>query len=158
LRIRILIAILVVAVLLFGCVTKAGNTVVFQGTSMLPAIHDGEILSVKKFSSEGEIDVRRGDIIQFLYPQDTSKFYIKRLIALPNETVEIHEGKVIVDGKELAEPYVDPKRNMAKSSEPPIKVGEDAYYVLGDNRDASSDSRSWGLVPKKNILAKILDK
>jgi signal peptidase I len=125
---------------------------------MLPSIHDGERLHIKRFDPEGKIDVQRGDIIQFLYPDDTSKFYIKRLIALPNEVVEIREGKVVVDGKELIEPYVDSKRNMLNASEPPIKVEKDTYYVLGDNRDASSDSRSWGLVPRKNILAKVIDK
>ena len=93
----------------------------------------------------------------FLYPNDTSKFYIKRLIGMPGETVEIRERKVFIDGKELAEPYIDPKLNLSQRVLSPLYVKEHHYYVLGDNRDRSSDSRIWGLVPEKNILGKVIE-
>lgn len=125
---------------------------------MLPTIKDGEKIRIERFDSNAEVSIKRGDIILFLYPRDTSKFYIKRVIGLPNETIEIHENKVFIDGKELPEPYVEPKLNESRFTQPPKKITEGSYYVMGDNRDNSSDSRFWGLVPKKNIFGKVLDK
>jgi len=124
---------------------------------MLPSIQNGEKLRIEKFVRGADFTTNRGDIIVFLYPKDTSKFYIKRVVGLPDETVETRKGKVFIDGKELAEPYVEPKFNEARVSHPPLNVEEDSYYLLGDNRDNSADSRFWGLVPKKNILAKVID-
>ena len=143
---------------LFGCSAKTEETFTFQGASMLPTIKDGEKIRIRRFDSGAEFSVKRGDIVLFLYPKDTSKFYIKRVIGLPNETLEIHEGKAFINGKELLEPYIDPKLNASRFSQPLVKINEDSYYVLGDNRDNSSDSRFWGLVPKKNIFARVLDK
>ena len=153
-----LVALIIIAALLSGCLLKTEDTVIFQGTSMLPGIKDGERIRIERFDRGAKFNVKRGDIVMFLYPEDTSKFYIKRLIGLPKETVEIREGKVFIDGTELSEPYVDPKRNMMNFPREPVYVKEHYYYVLGDNRDSSSDSRSWGLVPEKNILGKAIDK
>ena len=149
---------LIIIASLFGCFTKTQDSLTFQGVSMLPAIKDGEKIRLERFDRGAELSVKRGDIILFLYPEDTSKFYIKRMIGLPGETVEIREGKVFIDGKELAEPYVDPKFNKARFSQPLVTITEGSYYVMGDNRDNSSDSRFWGFVPGKNILGKVLDK
>ena len=79
---------------LFGCLAKGEDTVVFQGFSMLPSIQNGEKLRVQKVARDADVTPKRGDIIVFLDTQDTSKFYIKRVVGLPNETVEIRDGKV----------------------------------------------------------------
>jgi signal peptidase I len=141
---------------LFGCSVLTKDTMVFHGFSMEPNIHDGYKLNVERFDRGAKFEVKRGDVIAFLYPDDPSKFYIKRLIGLPNETIEIRENVVFINGNKLEEPYVQAKRNQVSQSQPPILVKEHSYYVLGDNRDASSDSRSWGLVPEKNIFAKVV--
>jgi signal peptidase I len=148
--------VIILTAFLFGCSVLTKDTQVFHGTSMEPNIHNGDRLTVERFDRGGKFEVKRGDIIAFLYPDDPSKFYIKRLIGLPNETIEIREGVVFINGSKLEEPYVEAKRNLSRMSFPPMLVKEHYYYVLGDNRDASSDSRSWGLVPEKNIFAKVI--
>lgn len=122
----------------------------FEGTSMMPTINDGDKIFIDK--SLGEL--KRGEIISFLYPKDQSKWYMKRIIGLPNETVEIREGKVFVNDQLLDEPYVDENFNQKKQSFTPKKVPENAYFVIGDNRDNSSDSRFWGAVNKELITGK----
>ena len=136
-----------------------------EGTSMLPHLHDGERIFVNKFlyslegwPSEGYSvgrPIERGDIVVFWYPRDPSKSFIKRVIGLPGETVRIDtDGKVFIDGTPLDEPYLAkayssaPQRTMVK------QVKEHRYFVMGDNRDASNDSRKWGLVPEKYIYGK----
>jgi signal peptidase I len=147
---------LTLTTLLFGCVAKTKDTLVFHGSSMEPNIHDGDRLTVERFPGGGKVDVKRRDIIALKYPDDPSKFYIKRLIGLPNDTIEMREGEVFINGSKLEEPYVEPKRNQSRIPSTPVVVKEHHYYVLGDNRDASSDSRSWGLVPEENIFAKVI--
>jgi signal peptidase I len=123
---------------------------------MLPGIRDGDRLTVERFGPEDKVEVKRGDVIAFRYPADPSKYYLKRLIGMPGETVEIREGAVFINGSRLEEPYVDPKFNATRTSSAPVVIKEHYYYVLGDNRDASSDSRIWGLVPEKNIFARVI--
>ena len=135
-----------------------GNSIVLQGTAMLPSFKDGQRVRIKRFARLEEPEVKRGDVVLFLFPDDPSAFYAKRLIGLPGDTVEILEGKVIVNGQELNEPYVDSQLNLSKRSQPPIHVRPNYYYVLGDNRDNSSDSRIWGLVPERYIFAKVVSR
>ena len=92
----------------------------------------------------------------FWFPDDPSKSYIKRVIGLPGDTVEVHDGHVQVNGRDLDETYLDPHLNMAHASKPPTYVKPGYYFVMGDNRDNSSDSRIWGLVPKKYVYGKAL--
>jgi signal peptidase I len=131
-----------------------------EGTSMLPRLHDGERIFVNKLIYYDEYrwapKVERGDIVVFWYPEDPSKSYIKRVVGLPGETVEVREGKVLINGGELDETYLDPKSNLSTRSQPSVYVKPNYYFVMGDNRDISSDSRSWGLVPKKYIYGKAL--
>jgi len=131
-----------------------------EGTSMLPYLHDGERIFVNKLIYYDEYrwapKVYRGDIVVFWFPEDPSKSYIKRVIGLPGDTVEVHEGRVRVNGKDLDEMYLDPHLNMSHASRPPTYVKPGYYFVMGDNRDNSSDSRIWGLVPKKYIYGKAL--
>jgi signal peptidase I len=131
------------------------DLIIFEGFSMLPGIRDGDKLTVKRFDCRGgELDVERGDVIAFWYPNDPSKVYIKRLIGLPGETVQVIERGVYINGVKLDEPYVDPKLNVADAHPPATFVKPHYYFVMGDNRDNSSDSRSWGFVPEKYIFAK----
>ncbi len=142
-----------------------------EGTSMLPRLHDGERIFVNKLVYYGVPPVDRGDIIVFWYPNDPSKSYIKRVIGLPGESVQVRDNHILINGKELAEPYLDPSHNAApyslqsmsdatlgrsSSGGGTIYVKPHYYFVMGDNRDNSSDSRYWGLVPEKYIYGKAL--
>jgi len=124
---------------------------------MLHTIKNGERLHTEKLDAESKVKLARGDILVFKYPKDPSKGYIKRLIGLPGDTVEIRAGEVWVNGSKLSEPYVDSKMNMSERSQPAVVVPARSYYVLGDNRDNSSDSRSWGFVPEELLMAKVVN-
>jgi len=123
-----------------------------EGTSMMPRLENHERIFINKFVYRFE-PIRRGDVVVFWYPLDTSKSYIKRVIGLPGESVEIREGHVLVNGKELAEPYVPPVY-LDSQSYPPVLVKPDHYFVLGDHRGSSNDSRVWGTVARRNIYGK----
>lgn len=131
-----------------------------EGTSMLPRLHDGERIFVNKLIYYDEYrwapKIERGDIVVFWFPDDPSKSYIKRVIGLPGDTVEMHEGVVRVNGSDLDERYLDSRLNLSHRSQTPVFVRPNYYFVMGDNRDNSSDSRIWGLVPKKYIYGKAL--
>jgi signal peptidase I len=131
-----------------------------EGTSMLPRLHDGERIFVNKLIYYDEYrwapKIDRGDIVVFWYPEDPSKSYIKRVIGLPGDTVEVHDGIVRVNGRDLDERYLDSRLNLSHRSQSAVLVRQNYYFVMGDNRDNSSDSRVWGLVPKKYIYGKAL--
>jgi signal peptidase I len=127
-----------------------------EGTSMLPRLHDGERIFVNKLIYYGLPKLTRGDIVVFWPPHDPSKSYIKRVIGLPGESVEVREGRILVNGRELEEPYLDPQLNLSHMNQQPVIVKDHYYFVMGDNRDNSSDSRFWGLVPAKYIYGKAL--
>ncbi len=91
----------------------------------------------------------QGDVIVFRAPQDVSRDFVKRVIGTPGDTVEIIDGDVFVNGEALDEPYVTNKDSFTMA---PRKVPEGAFFVLGDNRRASDDSRKWGFVPQENII------
>lgn len=151
------IFLIIVVFILFGVFFV--QPVVVEGTSMLPELHDGERLLVNKLVyykiqgySWGHIE--RGDIVVFWYPNDPDKSFVKRVIGLPGETVEIRSGKVIINGSVLNEDYLDAAHNSSFPNLSPRIVEKHHYFVLGDNRDNSLDSRSWGLVPEKYIYGK----
>ena len=125
---------------------------------MLPTIKNGERLRTEKLDATSRVKLVRGDIIVFKYPKDPSKGYIKRLIGLPGDTVEIRAGEVWVDGSKLSEPYVFSNMNLSQRSQQTVVVPAHSYYVLGDNRDNSSDSRMWGCVPEELLIAKVVDR
>lgn len=135
-----------------------------EGTSMLPRLHDGERIFVNKLiyyhwprlERYGWPRLERGDIVVFWYPNDPEKSYVKRIIGLPGETVEVREGRILINNQEISEPYLDPQRNLGHRTQTPVQVKEHYYFVMGDNRDNSSDSRIWGLVPEKYIYGKAL--
>ena len=88
----------------------------------------------------------------FRYPADPSKDFVKRVVGLPGETVEVRAGTVFIDGEALREPYL---QRRDRSSAGPQTLGSKEYYVIGDNRRNSNDSRAWGIVPEENILGKV---
>src|SRR5262245_3232280 len=123
-----------------------------EGTSMLPELVDQERIFVNKFVYRIE-HIARGDIVVFWYPLDSSKSYIKRVIGMPGETVEVRRGIIYVNGKPLEESYISPEFVDHRSYQP-VYVEPGHYYVLGDHRNQSNDSRMWGLVPEKYIYGK----
>ena len=124
---------------------------VVEGSSMYPTLMQGDRLIVSRLSYLfGEPD--RGDIIVFQYPFDPQRDFVKRIIGLPGETVAIQNGQVFINGKPLPEePYV---QNHSQDRFGPVTLGEDEYFVMGDNRTGSSDSRSWGPLQEHFIIGK----
>jgi signal peptidase I len=130
-----------------------------KGASMEPNFYDHEYLIIDEISYRFD-EPARGEIVVFRYPKDPSEFFIKRIIGLPSETVEVSEGRVIIYNDEhpnglaldesayLVEGTVTPGRKK-------ITLGADEYFVLGDNRKASSDSRVWGPVPDEDIIGRV---
>ena len=111
-------------------------------------------------------EIRRGDIVVFKYPDEPERDFIKRVIGLPGETLELRNKKVYIDGHPLDEPYVhflEPASNAQEVTSfdvreryGPVKVPADQYFVMGDNRDNSQDSRYWGFLPRSYIKGKAL--
>ncbi len=125
-----------------------------EGTSMLPALDDQERIFVNKFIYRlGISPIRRGDLVVFWYPGDPNKSYIKRVIGLPGDVVAIEQGVVLINGRPLREDYV-PRQFRDFQNMPPRVVEADTYFVLGDHRNSSNDSRNWGVVPRRNIYGK----
>jgi signal peptidase I len=123
-----------------------------EGTSMLPWLQDQERIFVNKFVYRFE-EIARGDIIVFRFPLDPSKSYIKRVVGLPGDIVEIDEGRLVINHQEVPEPYVLQSFRDHTSARP-LVVPEGEYYVLGDHRNTSNDSRTWGTVARKHITGK----
>lgn len=128
-----------------------------RGSSMLPNFHDGEYLLTDKISYRlGE--PQRGDVVVFKAPSNQQFDYIKRIVGLPGEKIKIEDGKFLINDQILQEDYL-PGGLLTFSgaflaSEESVFLAEDQYFVLGDNRSSSSDSRDWGLVPRANIIGK----
>lgn len=123
---------------------------------MLPGIKDGDKLQVLRLDAKTRTQLVRGDIIVFKYPMDQTKRYVKRVIGLPGDQIEIKTGEVWLNGVKLEEPYVNPRLNLSQRSQALVPVPAHSYYVLGDNRDSSNDSRMWGAVPEELIVAKVV--
>ena len=132
-----------------------------EGQSMMPKLHDQDRIFVNKFIYPlrewlGDREpIKRGDIVVLLYPEDPSKSYIKRVVGLPGEEVNIENGKLYINGTQMDEQYLDPEY-LSVDSTGPTRVKEHHYFVMGDNRRNSSDSRYWGLVPEKYIYGKAI--
>ncbi|HBY93477.1 MAG TPA: signal peptidase I [Chloroflexi bacterium] len=121
-----------------------------EGFSMEPTLHEGQYLIVNKLIYYLH-PPQRGDIIVFAFPKGPERDFIKRVIGLPGDTVEIRPGEVLVNGESIQEPY-HPESVMY--SYPPTTLGPNEYFVLGDNRNNSSDSHTWGLLERKYIIGK----
>ena len=171
-----LVQTLVLAALIFLMVRGVAQNFRVEGPSMEPGLHNGQYLLVNKavyfkldldtlskyvpFIDGGDNPSRflfhgpeRGDVIVFRYPRDPSRDFIKRIIGVPGDTVAISGGVVSVNGNVLEEPYIN---GGANSEMEPRVVLEGSYFVMGDNRPNSSDSRNWGFVPEENIIGKAM--
>ena len=145
---------------LFLAVVLAGVIILFvyrpvkvEGTSMMPALSDQERIFINQFVYRFTGNIERGDMVVFWFPHDTSKSYIKRVVGLPGDLVRVDEGEVYVNGKKLAESYVpDIFRDHGSYTE--LRVPQDQYYVMGDHRSSSNDSRAWGTVARRHIYGK----
>ncbi len=121
---------------------------------MMPALVDQERIFIDKFTYKlGAEKIQRGDMVVFWFPGEPGRSYIKRVIGLPGDTVRIDQGVVYVNGRKLEEDYV-PQRYRDNVSIPELKVKSDSYFVLGDHRSSSSDSRAWGSVARHYIYGK----
>lgn len=149
---RFFAALLLSAVLCAACSVDSVSVkpVLVEGTAMTPAFQDGD----KILMDESLGELKRGDVVMHLYPKNLSKSYLKRIVGLPGETIEIRNGKVYVNGQILDEPYVLESNNTKQQTFAPEVIAGNNYYVLGDNRDNSSDSRYWGTVSKDLIKAR----
>ena len=136
---------------------------IVRGSSMIPGIHDGDRILVDHLSYVLG-DVQRGDVVVLRCPLDPSLDYIKRVIALPGDEVRIDDGSVFVNGEQVDEPYVaepgigsyeDAGPDGARRSRLRETIERDHYFVLGDNRDHSSDSREFGQVPRANLRGRV---
>jgi signal peptidase I len=147
LMLSVLIAVLVILFLY--------RPVKVEGTSRMPTLYDQERLFINQFSYKfGLGKIQRGDTVVFWAPEDNIReSYIKRVIGLPGDTVAVEDGYVIVNGKKLVENYVPPEYRDDRSYAPRV-VPPDEYFVLGDHRTSSNDSRAWGFVPKNYIYGK----
>jgi len=123
-----------------------------EGTSMQPHLSDQERIFVNKFLYHFS-EIERRDIVVFWYPKEPNKSFIKRVVGLPGEKIEIRQGRVLVDGVEQDEWYVLPEY-FDSHSYGPKEVPEGSFFVLGDHRNSSNDSRHWGCVPRNYIFGK----
>jgi signal peptidase I len=123
-----------------------------EGTSMMPGLEDQERIFVNKFVYRWE-PIQRGDIVVFRYPRDTSKSYIKRVIGVAGDRVRIENGQVFVNDEALGEDYVPSEYDDARSY-PEVTVPPNSYFVLGDHRTMSNDSRDFGPVNERYIYGK----
>ncbi|MFQ5477547.1 MAG: signal peptidase I [Candidatus Binatia bacterium] len=139
--------------------------------SMLPTLQIGDHLLVNKFLYGLRVPFvggrildfhtpERDDVVVFIYPKDKSKDFIKRVIGLPGETLEIRDKQVYINGEKIPDPFAFygdqslPRRRSQRDNFGPIKIPEGEVFVMGDNRDSSHDSRFWGTVPIDQILGK----
>ncbi len=154
--VREVIETIVLTVLMFLVIRFAVQNFNIEGHSMEPSLHDQELILVDKWTYLFH-PPSRGDVIVFIAPPQPSQDYIKRVIGIPGDVITIQNTTVIVDGVALKETYVDP-RNQGTTYEDRhivnMVVPPNDYFVLGDNRANSSDSRVWGFVPKQNIIGR----
>jgi signal peptidase I len=152
-RMRIWIRDLLISVVVsFFIITFLYQPVKVEGTSMAPQLHDQDRLFINKFAYNFE-KIERDDVVVFYYPRDTQKSYIKRVIGLPGDSVRIVDGQVYVNGTAVEEPYV-PARYRDVRSMDEFKVPAGEYFVMGDHRSISSDSRDFGPVARNLIYGK----
>lgn len=150
LKIALLSAVIVIPFRLF-----IAQPFIVDGASMYPTFKNGQYLIVDELTYRFK-EPERGSVLVFKYPKDTSKSFIKRIIGLPGEIVSIKSGVVTItsstypQGLTLNEPYIE----LSKTEELSFTLGQDEYFVMGDNRAQSADSRLWGAVPREDIIGR----
>jgi signal peptidase I len=143
---------LLIAGLLYLLVNQLTARIRVEGNSMEPNLHDGEFVIVNRLAYSRH-EPERGDIIVFHSPRNEDKRFIKRVIGLPGDLIVFEEGTVFINGITLDEPYIKEVPTYASNQ---WNVGPDEVFVLGDNRDDSRDSRSWGNLPQEKIIGKAI--
>ncbi len=142
---------LLLSVVLFFLINAVSARIRIDGSSMEPNLHHGEFVIVSKINYRfGEPE--RGDVVVFDFPRNITQEYIKRVIGLPGEHIQVEDGNVYVNESILSEPYLI----MEPQYEGEWDVPENTLFVLGDNRNNSSDSHTWGIVPMKNVVGEAL--
>ena len=142
------VAVCLLVALAWGCGTSSLKIV---GTAMSPTFKNGDsVLATRTIDK-----LERGDIVGFRYPEDESKSFIQRIVGLPGERIESRDGIIIVNGRPLDEPYVADS-NRSKDSWGPKLIPQGHYFMMGDNRGNSADSRSWGTVKRELVWAKVM--
>src|ERR1700677_2340853 len=136
----------------FFIITFLYQPVRVEGTSMMPRLGDQDRLFINKFVYHFA-NIHRGDVVVFHYPRDPQKSYIKRVIAGPGDELRIVDGRTYINGRLLPEPYV-PRRFHDNRSQDPMVIPSGEYFVMGDHRSISSDSRDFGPVPRDLIYGK----
>ena len=149
---REIIETLVLTILIFVAIRFSVQTFRVEGPSMRPGLHDNEYVLVNKLAYLFH-GPSRGDVIVFHYPKDPTQDFIKRVIGLPGDQISWDTTHVFVNGVALKEPYLSMPSNAGNQTAP-IVLSPNQYFVMGDNRPESSDSRSWGPVPKDYIIGK----
>jgi len=142
---------LLIAGLLFLAVNLVTARIRVEGNSMEPSLHDGEFVVVNRLAYRWS-EPTRGDIVVFRFRLDPERRFIKRIIGLPGDTLRVEGGQVFVDGVPLQEPYIAAQPRYTGQ----WTVGPQEVFVLGDNRNNSSDSQNWGMVPFEDILGKAI--
>ena len=142
--------IILIAIAIFAIIKTTIPNYEVRYTCMLPNIEPGELIVVNKVSYHFS-DPRRGEVVIFWPPSKSDCPYIKRVIALPGETVEIKDGKVFINGIPLEEEYIKEPMHYTML---PKQIPEGEYFVLGDNRNNANDSHCWGTVSRDNIIGK----
>lgn len=154
--VREIVETIVLTLLMFLIIRFAIQNFNVDGTSMEPNLHNGELILVDKWTYLFRPPTR-GDVIVFVAPPHPSMDYVKRVIGVPGDIITVRDTTVIVDGVTLDETYVDPRNQgnlFANKNITNMVVPPGDYFVLGDNRAVSSDSRDWGFVPKANIVGR----
>lgn len=120
-----------------------------SGASMAPNFHNGDYLMVDELTYRVR-DPERGEVVVFRYPNDRSTFYIKRIIGLPGERIVLADGKITINGGKISETYLP--NGMSTQGSADMVLGSGEYFVMGDNRPYSFDSRTWGVLPREDII------
>lgn len=149
---RVLWAVLAIAFLSTGCGVVV-KPIRAEGRAMAPTIEDNERL----LGSLLITSLDRGDIVGFKYPKNEAKSFVKRIVGLPGEQIQMTNGRVSINGRPLAEPYISDDYRSADTWGP-VTIGGDEYFMLGDNRKNSADSRHWGVVKRRLIWTKVIGK
>ncbi len=149
---------LLLTIIIFFLIQSVIRNFRVVGTSMVNNLQDGQYLIIDKLSYSWLFTdilemggIQRGDVIVFEPPTRPDDDYVKRIIGLPGETVEVVDGQVFINGALLDEPF---KPRIGSYDMPPVTVGEDEVFVLGDNRNNSNDSHNWGTLPQANIVGR----
>jgi len=145
------VEIILLSVILLALINFISTRIRVNGSSMVPTFQDGQYVLVNKLAYRWT-PYSHGDVIVFYFPLDPTEEYIKRLVGLPGDVVRVRDGQVFVNDVLLSETYI---------SAPPLysgewQVPEDSFFVLGDNRNNSSDSHNWGMVPANHVIGKAI--